>query len=64
MGIAPPLFGLIFERSGSYQPVYWILCIAALAGTALYFVVGPYRFSVGPPGPARAGAPAIKASAA
>jgi MFS family permease len=65
MGIAPPLFGVIYERSGSYQPVYWILCFAAVVGAVLYFALGPYRFganaaSAGPGG----GKPALKASAA
>jgi len=66
MGIAPPLFGVIYERSGSYQPVYWILCVAALVGAALFLALGPYRFGAnaasGPPGPAAQSS--LKASAA
>lgn len=46
MGIAPPLFGVLYERSGSYAPMYWILAIGALAGAAIYPLLGSYRFGV------------------
>jgi len=49
MGVAPPLFGIVFERTGSYDPMYWVLCAAAVAGAALYFALGPYRFAIKPP---------------
>ena len=34
MAIAPPLFGIIYDRVGTYMPVYWILVAGALAGSA------------------------------
>lgn len=47
MGVAPPLFGMLQQRSGSYQPMYWILCGATLVAAALYLVLGPYRYGIG-----------------
>src|SRR5512139_1429663 len=45
MGFAPPLFGMLFERAGSYAPVYWVLIGAAVAGAAVYLTLGPYRYA-------------------
>jgi MFS family permease len=44
MGITPPLFGMIYERAGSYAPVYWMVIGGAVAGALLYLVMGPYRY--------------------
>ena len=44
MGIAPPLFGVIFERAGSYAPSYGIIIAGAIAGSAVYLLLGPYRY--------------------
>jgi MFS family permease len=44
MGITPPLFGMIYERAGSYAPVYWMVVGGAVAGALLYLVMGPYRY--------------------
>lgn len=52
MGITPPLFGMIFDTTGSYALVYWILIGGALAGAAVYLMLGPYRYQTlrGKPG--------------
>lgn len=57
MGITPPLFGAIYEKAGSYAPVYWIVIGGALAGAVLYQLLGPYRYG------ARATAPGAVAPA-
>lgn len=44
MGITPPLFGIIYNKAGSYGPVYWILIGGAVAGSAVYLTLGPYRY--------------------
>jgi len=44
MGIAPPLFGIIYERTGSYSPSYAIIIAGAIAGSAVYLLLGPYRY--------------------
>jgi MFS family permease len=44
MAIAPPLFGIIYDRTGSYAPAYWMLVAAAVAGAAVFLVLGPYRY--------------------
>ena len=44
MGIAPPLFGIIYERTGSYSPTYAIIIAGAIAGSAVYLLLGPYRY--------------------
>ena len=44
MAIAPPLFGFIYDKAGSYVPVYWILVVGAAAGSLIYLVLGPYRY--------------------
>jgi MFS family permease len=46
MGLAPPLFGMIFDRTGSYMPVYWIVMGGALAGALIYPLLGSYRYRV------------------
>jgi MFS family permease len=46
MGVAPPLFGMIFDSAGSYAPVYWIVTGGAVAATLLYPLLGPYRYRV------------------
>ena len=48
MAITPPLFGMLFERTGSYAAMYWIVIAAALAGTVVYLLLGPYRFGAAP----------------
>lgn len=52
MGITPPLFGMIFDATGSYALVYWILAGGALAGAGVYLTLGPYRYQTlrGKPG--------------
>jgi MFS family permease len=44
MGISPPLFGMIFDSTGSYSLVYWIVIGGAAAGAAIYLTLGPYRY--------------------
>jgi len=44
MALTPPLFGLLFEWTGSYTPMYWSVLVAALAGAGVYLMLGPYRF--------------------
>jgi len=44
MGIAPPLFGVIYERTGSYSPSYAIIIAGAIAGSVVYLLLGPYRY--------------------
>jgi MFS family permease len=46
MGVAPPLFGMIFDRTGSYMAMYWIVIGGALAGALIYSLLGPYRYRV------------------
>jgi len=48
MAVTPPLFGMLFDRAGSYAPMYWIVIGAALAGTVVYLTLGPYRFGAAP----------------
>jgi MFS family permease len=48
MALTPPLFGMLFERTGSYAAMYWIVMAAALAGTVVYLLLGPYRFGAAP----------------
>lgn len=45
MALTPPLFGLLFEWTGSYTPMYWSVLVAALVGAGVYLMLGPYRFS-------------------
>lgn len=45
MGFTPPLFGMLFERYGSYAPTYWIIGVGAIIGATVYLVLGPYRFA-------------------
>jgi MFS family permease len=47
MGLTPPLFGMLYERTGSYAAMYWIVAGGALAGTLVYLVLGPYRYKAG-----------------
>lgn len=47
MGITPPLFGMIFDRVGTYGPMYWIVIAGAVAGSLLYLTLGPYRYVAG-----------------
>jgi hypothetical protein len=47
MGITPPLFGLIFDRTGSYSPAYWIMFSGAVICAGIYLILGPYRFRAG-----------------
>jgi MFS family permease len=44
MAAAPPLFGMIYDRTGSYAFMYWIIAGGAVAGSAIYLVLGPYRY--------------------
>lgn len=48
MAITPPLFGMLFDRAGSYAPMYWIVFAGAIAGSAVYLLLGPYRFGTAP----------------
>lgn len=49
MGLAAPLFGMIFDRTGSYTLVYWIMIAGALAAATIYLAaLGPYRYQVAP----------------
>jgi cyanate permease len=51
MAITPPLFGKLYEWTGSYTPMYWSVFIAALAGAGIYLLLGPYRFGAAPAKP-------------
>lgn len=44
MAASPPLFGMIYDRSGSYAPMYWILAGGAAAAAVVYLLLGPYRY--------------------
>jgi MFS family permease len=44
MGVTPPLFGMIYDRTGSYAAVYWIVGAGALAAAMIYLSLGPYRY--------------------
>jgi MFS family permease len=46
LGIGPPLFGMIYERTGSYAPVYWIVSGGAITAAVVLFLLGPYRYRV------------------
>ncbi len=48
MAISPPLFGIIYDRTGSYGPMYWILAASALVGAVVYLLLGPYRYETQP----------------
>lgn len=45
MAATPPLFGLIYDRQGSYAVVYWIMVAGAVLGGLIYLTLGPYRFA-------------------
>ncbi len=45
MAITPPLFGMIYDREGSYVPVYWIMIGGAVLGSLIYLALGPYRYA-------------------
>lgn len=47
MGLTPPLFGMIYDRTGSYATMYWIVAAGSLAATLLYPLLGPYRYKAG-----------------
>jgi MFS family permease len=47
MAFAPPLFGMIYDRTGSYEAMYWIVAGGALAGACVYLALGPYRYKAG-----------------
>lgn len=49
MGLAPPLFGLLFDRTGTYAPMYAIVIGGAVAAALVYPLLGPYRFRAGRP---------------
>ncbi|MEO8308017.1 MAG: MFS transporter [Pseudomonadota bacterium] len=51
MGITPPLFGMIYEKYGSYAPVYWIVVGGAAVGAVVYLLLGPYRYAAKTSGP-------------
>lgn len=44
MAASPPLFGIVFDRTGSYAPMYWVLIVASIAGSAVFLFLGPYRY--------------------
>jgi cyanate permease len=46
MGLTPPLFGMIFDRTGSYATVYVIMGVGTLVAGAIYLTaLGPYRYN-------------------
>lgn len=46
MGLAAPLFGILYDRTGSYTVVYWIMGIGAMIAAAIYLTaLGPYRYN-------------------
>jgi MFS family permease len=45
MAITPPLFGMIYDREGSYALVYWTMIGGALLGALIYLALGPYRYA-------------------
>jgi MFS family permease len=47
MAFFPPLFGMIYDRTGSYEVMYWMVSGGALLGALVYLVVGPYRYEAG-----------------
>jgi len=44
MAASPPLFGIIYDKTGSYGPMYWILAGGAGAAAVVYMLLGPYRY--------------------
>ncbi len=47
MAASPPLFGVIYDRVGSYAPMYWILAGGAAAAAVVFLLLGPYRYGSG-----------------
>lgn len=46
MGLASPLFGIIFDKTGSYVAVYWIMGAGTTIAAAIYLTaLGPYRYN-------------------
>lgn len=43
-GVTPALFAMVFDHTGSYSLVYWIMGAAAVAAAAFYMTLGAYRF--------------------
>jgi len=48
MGFAPPLFGMLFERAGSYSIALVVMIVGTVCSALLYLVLGPYRYAIGP----------------
>jgi len=47
MGFTPPLFGMIYDRTGSYDVMYWMVAGGALMGALVYPMLGAYRYKAG-----------------
>jgi MFS family permease len=44
-GLAPPLIGMLFDRTGSYGATLVLALIAQVIGACLFMFVGPYRYA-------------------
>ena len=53
-GFGPPLVGMIFDRTGSYNAVVLMLAMAYVLSAVLALILGPYRYSLDVQEPATA----------
>ncbi len=44
-GLAPPLVGYVFDKTGNYTLAYYGMGAALFCGTLIYLMLGPYRFA-------------------
>jgi MFS family permease len=51
IGFAPPLIGLLFERTGSYDRALLLIIAGNIAAALLLLTLGPYRYSASPQAP-------------
>jgi hypothetical protein len=46
-GLAPPIIGMLFERSGSYNVALAVALIGQLLAVGAFMILGPYRYAAG-----------------
>jgi cyanate permease len=45
IGLAPPLIGLVFDRTGSYTLALILLAVGQLVAALMFLLPGPCRFA-------------------
>ena len=44
-GLAPPLIGMLFDRTGSYNATLALAVVGQVIGMCLFMFLGPYRYA-------------------